>query len=72
MTRSIAEHFIGKEVWIYPGDTISKRGIVKEVDDTGILIEITFDNSGNYSHSSSYVVGKTRYMPLNKVTLQEY
>lgn len=72
MTKSIAEFFLNKEVRIYPGDTISKRGIVKEVDDLGVLIEITFDNSANYQQSSGYVVGKTRYMPLDKVVLQEY
>lgn len=72
MKKSIAQIFLNKEVWIYPGDTISKRGIVKEVDDLGVLIEITFDNSANYQHHSGYVVGKTRYMPLDKVVLQEY
>ena len=71
MTQSIAKYFLGKEVWIYPGDTISKRGIVKEVDNLGILIEITFDNSSNYQDSSGYIVGKTRYMPLDNLVLQE-
>lgn len=72
MTQSIAKYFIGKEVRIYPGDTISKRGIVKEVDEGGILIEITFENSKNYSHGSGYEVGKMRYMSLHELTLQEY
>lgn len=72
MKKSIAKHFLNKEVWIYPGDTISKRGIVKDVDDEGVLLLITYDNSANYSHSSGYIVGKTRYIPLNKVVLQEY
>ena len=72
MTQSIAKHFLGKEVWIYPGDTIAKRGIVKEVDELGVLIEVTFDNSKNYSHHSGYTVGKTRYIPLTRLTLEEY
>lgn len=35
------QDLVGREVQIYPGDTYKKWGIVLEVNDHGILFEIT-------------------------------
>ena len=40
------QDLVGKEVQIYPGDTYKKWGIVLEVNDHGILFEITRVNKG--------------------------
>lgn len=55
-TKSI-NMFLNKEVQIFPGDTYKKCGIVKEVDDVGVTILITY-----YSGSdNNFEVGKLHY-----------
>ena len=71
MDKQVAEYFIGKEVWIYPNDTYKKRGIVEAVDDLGILILITFEGGSRWA-KTDYTVGKKRYIPLNRIVLEEY
>jgi hypothetical protein len=48
------QDLVGKEVQIYPGDTYKKWGIVLEVNDNGILFEITKadDNALSYQKGS--------------------
>ena len=40
-TNSVRD-LIGKEVYIYPGDTIKKKGIIQEITPFGILFKITW------------------------------
>ena len=44
------QDLVGKEVQIYPGDTYKKWGIVLEVNDHGILFEITRVNKGETAY----------------------
>lgn len=48
------QDLVGKEVQIYPGDTYKKWGIVLEVNDNGVLFEITRadDNAFSYQKGS--------------------
>ena len=48
---------IGKTIQLWPGDTYSKSGIIKDVDDFGWLIEIT-----KAAPSSDYEVGSEYYI----------
>lgn len=60
MDKQIAEAFVGKEVKIYPGDSESKFGIVKAVNEHGVMFEITQgDRSGQYQ------VGKLHYIAFS-------
>jgi len=69
MNKNVAEYFKDKEVVVFPGDTVKKRAIVKEVDDTGVLLEVTWVSS---SQDNTWIVGKTIYYPLEKLILREY
>jgi hypothetical protein len=48
------QDLVGKEVQIYPGDTYKKWGIILEVNDNGVLFEITRadDNALSYQKGS--------------------
>ena len=51
------EHeFMGKEVQIYPGDTYKKKGIVRDINNAGVVFEITA------SEQSQYTVGKLHFI----------
>lgn len=52
------QDLVGKEVQIYPGDTYKKWGIVLEVNDNGMLFEITRAESG----APSYSPGSIRFI----------
>ena len=41
MNTSILSTCIGQEVQLFPNDTYAKYGIIKAVDDTGVLILIS-------------------------------
>jgi hypothetical protein len=57
---------VGQEVKIYPGDTRKKRGTLLEINEYGMVFEIT------YSECKSYVVGKRRFIShSNKLTIEE-
>lgn len=40
---------IGVEVQLYPSDTQSKFGIIREIDETGITFEITKSDARQYT-----------------------
>lgn len=52
------QDLVGKEVQIYPGDTYKKWGIVLEVNDNGMLFEITRAEDG----APSYQKGSIRFI----------
>lgn len=47
-TNYMTATFLNKEVQIYPGDTQSKFGIVREINENGVVFEITRSNSSTY------------------------
>lgn len=50
--------FLNKEVNIFPGDSYSKRGIVKAIDEFGILFLITH----THPKVDDYKVGKLHFI----------
>lgn len=50
------ENYIGRKIWLFPNDTYSKKGVIKNVDDLGFIILIT-----EASEKSNYVVGRTYF-----------
>lgn len=66
MDKYILEGLIGQVVGLYPGDTYYKYGIIRKVDDTGVLIEITKAHP-----SSGYKSGEVRFISHTcKLTLK--
>mgnify|MGYP003294253172 CR=1 FL=1 len=58
MNVSNMQDLIGKVVQIYPGDTYSKWGRILEINDQGVLFEIT---KADYN-APSYKVGSIRFI----------
>lgn len=51
------ETFLNKEVQIYPGDTYSKFGIVRDINENGVVFEITRSNeTSNYKVGNIYFI----------------
>lgn len=50
------EDYIGRKIWLYPNDTYSKKGVIKNVDDLGFTILITYAEE-----RSGYAVGRTYF-----------
>ena len=48
-TNYMIETYLNKEVQIYPGDTYSKFGIVKDINENGVVFEITRSQAHQYS-----------------------
>lgn len=42
--------YIGKEIMLFPHDSVKKWGIIENVDDLGYTIKITKVGTSNYSH----------------------
>lgn len=42
------EKFLNKEVQIYPGDTYHKYGIVRDINEAGVVFEITRSTADDY------------------------
>ena len=51
------ENYIGRKIWLFPNDTYSKKGVIKNVDDLGFTILIT-----EALERSSYVAGRTYFL----------
>lgn len=51
------ENYEGRRIWLFPNDTYTKKGVIKNVDDLGFTILITEANK-----ESSYIVGKTYFL----------
>lgn len=69
MTQESKESLIGKEVWIHPGDTNKKRGIILDIDDNGCLFKITYYSG----RDGEWVVGKNRWISFSaRLVFEEY
>lgn len=51
------ENYKGRKIWLFPNDTYSKKGVIKNVDDLGFTILIT-EAEGR----SGYAVGRTYFL----------
>lgn len=58
-TNYMTATFLNKEVQIYPNDTSSKFGIVRDVNENGVVFEIT------RSSCSYYHVGEIRFIAFS-------
>jgi hypothetical protein len=47
-TNYMIETYLNKEVQIYPGDTYSKFGVVKDINENGVVFEITRSEAQQY------------------------
>lgn len=56
VSKYMNDEFLNKEVQIYPGDTYKKKGIVRDINNAGVVFEITM------SESSQYTVGKLHFI----------
>ena len=50
------ENYVGRKIWLFPNDTYSKKGVIKDVDDLGFTILIT-----EADEMSGYAVGRTYF-----------
>lgn len=57
VSKYMKDEFLGKEVQIYPGDTYTKKGIVRDISDAGVVFEITQGD-----RSEGYIVGKLHFI----------
>lgn len=57
------ENFLNKEVNIFPGDTLSKSGVVIDINPQGVTFHIT------KSHSDDYLIGQIYFINLNKLII---
>lgn len=55
------ENYIGRKIWLFPNDTYSKKGVIKNVNDLGFTILIT-----EAHERSSYVAGRTYFLSHSK------
>jgi hypothetical protein len=56
ISKYMDDEFLGKEVQIYPGDTNKKKGIVRDINQAGVVFEITMSEARNYT------VGKLHFI----------
>lgn len=58
------EQFLNKEVLIYPGDTRRKTGIIKEINEKGVVFLITsYTPHSEVDHS--YTVGRLQFISFS-------
>lgn len=56
VSKYMNDEFLNKEVQIYPGDSYKKKGIVRDINNAGVVFEITM------SERSHYTVGKLYFI----------
>ena len=50
------EHYVGKAIQLFPGDTYRKFGVIKNVDDLGWIVEITESKCDHYKAGQEYFI----------------
>jgi len=48
--------YLNKEVQIYPGDTYTKYGIVRDINEQGVVFEITRSHVAHYKVGDLYFI----------------
>lgn len=66
--EAMANMFLGKEVKIFPGDTIEKHGIVRDINQIGVVFEITKIQVGSCMPGPGYKVGDLVFIGASKLT----
>ena len=59
----------GRQIKLYPGDSVSKWGEITHATTEGVLIIITMVKKGSWSESS-YEVGTEHFIPWNKLSFR--
>ena len=52
----MSQMFLNKQVQLYPGDTNSKFAIVKEINDAGVVFQITKSDCSDYTKDCMYFI----------------
>lgn len=50
------DNYVGRKIRLFPNDTYSKKGVIKNIDDLGFIILIT-----EADERSGYAVGRTYF-----------
>jgi hypothetical protein len=45
------ENYVGRKIQLFPGDSVSKWGVIEDVDDLGFTIRITKVGRADYKHA---------------------
>ena len=55
------EDYNGRKIWLFPNDTYSKKGIIKNVDDLGFTVLITkADEKSDYKVGCAYFLNHAK------------
>lgn len=57
--------YVGKNIQLYPGDSVAKYGVIEDLDDLGWTIRITRVAKSNY-HDSTFEVDETYFISHSK------
>lgn len=57
--------YVGKTVQLYPGDSVSKYGVIENLDDLGWTIRITRVGKSQHSYND-FEVGETYFISHSK------
>jgi hypothetical protein len=60
-----ATKYVGKTIQLYPGDSVSKYGVIEDLDDLGWTIKITRVGKSSY-HTDYFEVGETYFISHSK------
>ena len=65
---SSLNQMIGKEVFIYPDHKYKKKGIIKDINDAGVLFLIT----ESHKYTTTYIKGTLHFISFSdKLTFRE-
>ncbi len=57
----------GKYIRIFPGDSVKKWGLIKDVTAEGIIVTVTYVDKGSWADSSGWIVATTRFISWHKL-----
>ena len=60
----------GRQIKLYPGDSIKKWGEIPHATTEGILVLITKIDQGSWSSTDGYKVGTEHFIPWNKLSFR--
>jgi hypothetical protein len=60
-----ATKYVGKTIQLYPGDSVSKYGVIEDLDDLGWTVKITRVGKSSY-HADDFEVGETYFISHSK------
>ena len=60
----------GRQIKLYPGDSVKKWGEITHATTEGVLITITKVDRGSWSSSDGYEVGLEYFIPWNNLSFR--